>query len=107
LRYNIATLYIYSNGFQLRLKFSPTPSIPLCLAIVPPLLPMEGSSASRKKGNGAVGWSEEISKDQFAKIVQDYIGQGAIPVKALIKVMAEQNISLEDLKSEIRKTPLL
>ena len=67
---------------------------------------MAGHSLSRRRGNGATEWSEEISKEQFIKAIQHYLDQGASPVKALMRVMAEQNISLEDLKSEMRNTLL-
>ena len=56
----------------------------------------------RRRGEGTAGWSHEITKEEFTKLVQSYLDQGASPVKALIHVMAEQNISLNDLKSEMR-----
>ena len=68
---------------------------------------MVGSFVSRRRGNGATGWSEEISKEQFIHVIQNYLDEGASPVKALIRVMAEQNISLVDLKTEMRNTLLL
>lgn len=63
---------------------------------------MAGYSALRRRGEGLAGWSQEITKEEFTSLIQNYLDQGATPVKALIKVMAEQNISLEDLKSEMR-----
>lgn len=63
-------------------------------------------SVSRRRGDGATGWSEEISKEQFVNMIQNYLDRGASPVKALIQVMAGQNISLDDLKSEMRNTLL-
>ena len=67
---------------------------------------MADCSTSRRRGDGAIGWSEEISKEKFINLIQNHLDQGASPVKALIKVMAEQNISLDDLKIEMRNTPL-
>ena len=80
------------------------PCIPLCLILS--LLLMVGSFVSRRRGNRATGWSEEISKEQFIHVIQNYLDEGASPVKALIRVMAEQNISLVDLKTEMRNTLL-
>ena len=59
-------------------------------------------SVPRRRGDGTVGWSEEITKEEFTLLMQNYLDKGVSPVKALIQVMSEQNISLEDLKSEMR-----
>jgi len=65
------------------------------------------AAPKRRRGDGTAGWSEEISKEEFIRAVQTYTDKGASPVKALMRVMAEHNISLDDLKSAMSYTLLL
>ena len=61
-------------------------------------------TAPRRRGDGTPGWTDEITKEQFIGLIQRYREEGSTPEKVLLKVMSEQNISLEDLKNAMRDT---
>jgi hypothetical protein len=63
-------------------------------------------SRSRRRGVGTSEWSEELEKEEFALIMQQELDKGASAPKALLKVMSEHNISLDDLKTHMSNTLL-